>query len=96
MRDKTRFDLREERLEMFPNQAMQDRLLRPPPLVVDRVRRRGAQHGFALQSHPDANARTTIARHRDLASAKKSEPKSTEPHSKGVEEEMFSRASRDQ
>jgi len=47
---------------------MQDRLLRPPPLVPERMRRRGAQHGFALQSHPQANARTTIARHRDLAS----------------------------
>ena len=50
------FDLSEERLEMFPHQAMQDRLLRPPPLVMDRVRRLGAQHGFALQSHPEANA----------------------------------------
>lgn len=62
---------------MFPHQAMQDRLLRPPPLVMDRARRRGAQHGVALQSHPRGNARTTIARHRDLASAAKGEPKST-------------------
>ncbi|MCC6608911.1 MAG: hypothetical protein IT515_04445 [Burkholderiales bacterium] len=50
------FDLSEERLEMFPHQAMQGRLLRPPPLVPDRVRRRGAQHGFALQSQPEENA----------------------------------------
>ena len=41
-------DLGEEGLEMFPHQAMQDRLLRPPPLVMDRVRRRGAQHGCAF------------------------------------------------
>ncbi|GAB4182385.1 MAG: hypothetical protein Fur0039_27010 [Rhodocyclaceae bacterium] len=62
---------------MFPHQPMQERLLRPPPLVLDRVRRRGAQHGFALESHPDANARTTIAGHRDLAGAEESERKST-------------------
>jgi hypothetical protein len=62
---------------MFPHQAMQDRLLGPPPLATDRVRRRGAQHGFALQSHPDMNARTTIPRHRDLASAAVGGPKST-------------------
>ncbi len=61
------FDRGEERLEMFPHQAMQDRLLRPPPLVMDRVRRRGAQHGFAFPSHPDGTARTAIAVHRDLA-----------------------------
>ncbi|MCZ7563798.1 MAG: hypothetical protein M5U08_08290 [Burkholderiales bacterium] len=46
------FDLREERLEVFAHQAVQDRLLRAPPLVVDRVRRRGAQQGLAFQSHP--------------------------------------------
>ena len=62
-------DLGEEGLKIFPHQAMQDRLFRPPPLVVDRVRRCGAQHGFALQSHTDANARTTFARYPDLASA---------------------------
>jgi hypothetical protein len=56
---------------------MQDRFLRPPPLVLDRVRRRGAQHGFAFQSHADENARTTIARHRDLGSAEKRESTST-------------------
>ena len=50
---------------MFAHQVMQDRLFRPPPLVMGRVRRRGAQHGFALQSHPQASARTTIARHVD-------------------------------
>ena len=44
---------------------------------MDRVRRRGAQRGFALQSHPYTNARTTIARHRDLQSAGKSAPNST-------------------
>ena len=48
-----RLDLSEERLEVFAHQTMQDRLLRPPPLVKDRVSRRGAQHGFAFQSHPD-------------------------------------------
>jgi len=31
-------------------------LLGPPPLVADRVRRRGPQQGFALQSHPGGNA----------------------------------------
>ena len=36
------FDLGEEGLEMFPHQAVQGRLLRPPPLVMDRVRRGGA------------------------------------------------------
>lgn len=35
---------------MFPHQAMQDRLVRPTPLVLDRVRRRGTQHG--LRSSP--------------------------------------------
>ena len=39
------FDFGEERREMFPHQAMQDRLLQPPAFVMDRVRRRGAQHG---------------------------------------------------
>ena len=66
-----RLDLGEERLEMFPHQAMQDRFLRPPPLVMDRARRRGAQHGFAFPSYPDGNARTAIAGHRDLARAEK-------------------------
>ena len=42
---------------MFPHQAMQDRLLRPPPLVPDRVRRRGAQNGFAFQSQKSATLR---------------------------------------
>jgi len=70
-------DLGEEPLEMFPHQAMPDRLLRAPPLVLDRVRGRGAQHGFALQSHSEANARTTFAGHRDLAGAEKSPPQST-------------------
>ncbi len=42
---------------MFPHQAMQDRLLRPPPLVMVRVRRRGAQHGFAFQSQKSAALR---------------------------------------
>jgi len=56
---------------MLPQQPMQERVLGPPPLVADRVRRRGVQQGFALQSHPEANARTTVARHRGLASAKK-------------------------
>ena len=36
------FDLREKRFEVFPHQAIQDRFLWPPPLVVDRVCRRGA------------------------------------------------------
>jgi len=70
-------DLAEERLQMLSHQPMQECLLGPPPLVLDRVRRRGAQHGFAFQSHPDGNARTTIAGHRDLGSAEKSESTST-------------------
>lgn len=49
-------ELGEERLEMIPHQAVQDRLLQPPPLIMDRVRRRGEQHGLALKSHPEANA----------------------------------------
>jgi len=61
------FDLGEEGLEMFPHQAVQDLLLRPPPLLMDRVRRGGAQHGFAFPSHPDGNARPAIAGHSDLA-----------------------------
>ena len=36
-------DLGEERFEMFLHHAIQRRLLRPPPLVVERIRRRGAQ-----------------------------------------------------
>jgi len=72
-----RFDLSEERLEMFPHQPMQERLLGPAPLVPGRVRRRGAQRRFALRFHPDANARTTIAGHRDLAGEAKGERKST-------------------
>ncbi|MBL8383042.1 MAG: hypothetical protein JNM90_08220 [Burkholderiales bacterium] len=47
------FDLGEEPIEMSPHQAMQDRLFGSPPLVLDRVRPRGARHGFALQFHPD-------------------------------------------
>ena len=47
-----RFDLSEERLQMLPHQPMQERLLGPPPLVLDRVRRRGAQRWFALRFHP--------------------------------------------
>jgi len=35
-------DLSEERLEVFAHQTMQDRLLRPPPLVTGRVHRRGS------------------------------------------------------
>jgi hypothetical protein len=62
---------------MFPHQSMQGRFLRRPPLVVDRVRRRRAQHGFALESHPDANARTTIARHRGSAGAEQGKLRST-------------------
>lgn len=69
--------LREERLEMFPHQAMQDRLLRPPPLAMDRVRWRGAQYGVALQFHPEARARTTIARHLDSAEDAGGEPRPT-------------------
>ena len=70
-------DLGEEGLQMLPHQPMQERLLGPPPLVADRVRRCGAQRWFALQSHPDANARTTTAGHRDLAGAEKSPLQST-------------------
>jgi len=44
----------EEGLQMLPQQPMQERVLGPPPLVADRVRRRDAQQGFALQSHPEA------------------------------------------
>jgi hypothetical protein len=44
---------------------------------LDRVRRRGAQGWFALQFHPDANARTTAAGHRDLEGDAKGERKST-------------------
>ncbi len=70
-------NLGEERLQMLPHQPMQERLLGPPPLVLDRVRRRGAQRWFALQFHPDTNARTTTAGHRDLAGDAKGERKST-------------------
>jgi len=44
----------EEGLQMLPQQPMQERVLGPPPLVADRVGRRDAQQGFALQSHPGA------------------------------------------
>ncbi|MDP2242268.1 MAG: hypothetical protein Q8K18_19185 [Burkholderiales bacterium] len=37
------FDFGEERFEMFLHHAIQRRFLRPPPLVADRVCRRGAQ-----------------------------------------------------
>ena len=96
-RDGPGFGLSEERLEMFPHQTMQDRLLRPPSLLPDHVRRRGARHGFALQSHPDANARTTIAGRRDSQVPKNANAnqRPNDRHSKGVEDEMSSLASRD-
>ena len=62
---------------------------------MDRLRRPGAQHGFWLQSHPDTNARTTIAQHRDLASAGKSAPKSTTGTSYGVSTLYLAAAIRD-
>ena len=37
------FDFGEERFEILLHQAIQGRFLRPPPLVMDRVCRRGAQ-----------------------------------------------------
>jgi hypothetical protein len=44
-------DLSEERREMFSHQAMQDRLLRPPPLAY-RTLRAGAARNTALRSSP--------------------------------------------
>ena len=90
-----RFDLSEERLQMLPHQPMQERLLGPPPLVLDRVRRRGAQRWFALRFHPDANARTTTAGHRDLAGDAKGERKSTTGAARVLIEEMLRQASCD-
>ena len=69
--------LGEECLQMLPHHPMQERLLGPPPLVLDRVRRRGAQRWFALQFHPDANARTAAAGHRDLVGDAQGKRKST-------------------
>ena len=72
-----RFDLSEERLEMLPRQPMQERLLGPPPLVLDSVRRRGAHRWFALPFNPDANALTAPSGHHDLAGDAKGGRKST-------------------
>jgi hypothetical protein len=89
------FDFGEERFEMFPHQATQDRFLWPPPVVVGRVCRRGAQRWFALQSHPGGNARTTVARHRDRAGEAKGDSKSTTGTARMLKNRCIAAASRE-
>jgi len=83
-----------ESLDMIPDQARQGRLLRPPSLVMDRLRWHSSQLGFAIQSNPDGNARTSIAGHRHFYWRKK-RTQVTDTLGKRVAEELFILANAD-
>jgi len=64
----------EEGLQMLPHQPMQERVLGPPPLVADRVRRRDARRLRLPGPRPVARARAAARRRRDQAATTDGSP----------------------